>query len=164
MESNNFNNELTALPEPEGENKSTVDERQAKQKAELIAQFRKTPIVQLACERVGIGRTTYYRWRKEDSKFSQDADEAIHDGSFLVNDLAESQLLTCIRDKELGAITFWLKHHHPKYSAKLEVTGKIKHEDGALTPEQEALIKQALKLAGLEESEDNAGPTENRTV
>lgn len=143
---------------------STVSGRQEKQKTEMVEQLKKTPIVQLACEKTGIGRTTYYRWRKMDAGFEQDADEAIREGSKLVNDLAETQLLACIKDKELGAITFWLKHHHPLYSPKLELTGKIKHEDSTLTPEQEALIKQALKLAGLEEAEDNAGTTENRVV
>ena len=75
------------------------------------------------------------------------ADEALVEGSLLVNDMAESQLISAIRDQNLGAIVFWLKHHHPSYTTRLEVTAKLKNTDEKLTPEQENLVMKALKLA-----------------
>ena len=38
----------------------TIEERIEKDKETLIEQFRKSPVVQVACEKCGIGRTTYY--------------------------------------------------------------------------------------------------------
>jgi len=140
-------------------NKAIV-KRQDTNKELLLEQLKKTPIVQVACEKVGVGRATYYRWRKEDENFAEKADQAILDGNFLVNDLAESQLINSIKNSNLGAIVFWLKHHHPNYATKVEVTAHLKHQSETLTPEQEALVDKALQLASLlpkekEESEKN---------
>ena len=81
----------------------------------IIKKLKQTPIVQIVCERVGIGRASYYRWRKEYSKFKKETDEAIIEGLLLVNDMAESQLISAIKDKNLTSIMFWLRHHHKTY-------------------------------------------------
>src|SRR5680860_719631 len=94
---------------------SEVKRRIKNEKMLILEQLKKTPIVQIACEKVGVGRSTYYRWKKEDLKFSSLADAATAEGSLLVNDMAESQLLSAIKDKNLTAIIFWLKHHHSSY-------------------------------------------------
>ena len=119
-----------------------------KNKDLLIEQLKKTPVVQVACEKVGIGRATFYRW-KQDQDFAIKADEALMEGSFLVNDVAESQLMSAIKEKNLTAIIFWLKHHHPSYATKVEVTARLKADNEVLTPEQEALVTKALQLAAL---------------
>ncbi|OGL65777.1 hypothetical protein A3F52_00830 [Candidatus Uhrbacteria bacterium RIFCSPHIGHO2_12_FULL_47_11] len=119
------------------------------QKNKLIDQLRRTPVIQIACERAGVSRATYYRWRKEDPEFAKATNEALTEGTGLMNDMAESQLLASIRDKNFSAIAFWLKHKHPEYGNRLEVTAKIKEELEPLTPEQEETVKQALKLASL---------------
>ncbi len=115
------------------------------QKDLLLEQFKKTPVVQIACEKLGISRMTYYRWRKEDPAFSKAADTALTDGSLLINDMAESQLMSAIRDKNMTAIIFWLKHHHATYTDRLEISGHLKTSE-ELTPEQEALVKKALSF------------------
>ena len=120
-----------------------------KNKQLLIEQLKKTPIIQIACEKVSVGRATFYRWKKDDENFSTQVDEALLDGNELVNDMAESQLMSAIRDKNLTAIIFWLKNHHQSYATKIEVTAKLKHDDEQLTPEQEALVMKALKLASV---------------
>lgn len=126
-----------------------IENRQIKEKELLINQLKHTPIVQIACEKTGVSRATYYRWRKDDREFAQKADQAISDGNALVNDMAESQLMSAIRDKNLTAIIFWLKNHHPSYATKVEVTARLKQGDETLTPEQEALVTKALKLVTL---------------
>ncbi len=127
----------------------TIEDRQRKIKEDILEQLKKTPIVHAACQKVNVGRATYYRWRHDDEDFSQKADEAIIEGSLLVNDIAESQLMTAIKNQNLTAIIFWLKHHHPNYATKLEVTARLKADNEILTPEQEALVTKALKLATL---------------
>ncbi len=120
-----------------------------KNKGLLVEQLKKTPIVQVACGKINIGRATYYRWRKDDQEFANSADGAITEGALLVNDIAESQLMSAIKEKNLTAIIFWLKHHHPNYATKVEVTARLKADNEVLTPEQEALVTKALKLATL---------------
>ena len=130
-----------------------IELRQTEQKKLLIEQLKKTPIVQVACEKTGIGRATYYRWLKDDPEFAKLANESIAEGNGLISDVAESQLANLIKSGNLGAISFWLKHRHPAYRNKLEVQANVRHEDVPLTPEQEAIIEAALKL--FSENENN---------
>jgi ACT domain-containing protein len=125
------------------------------EKAALIEQLRRTPIVQVATEKVGISRSSYYRWR-QDPEFSGMCDEALASGTALINDMAESQLLSAIRDKNMTAIIFWLKHHHKAYETRVKVDAKISQVD-ELSDEQSKLVEQALKNAGLllAESDNN---------
>ncbi len=128
---------------------NTIDKRQIKEKGVLLEQFRKTPIVQIACEKVGVGRATYYRWRKDDPEFTKESNKALMEGQLLVNDMAESQLLSAIRDKNMTAIIFWLRNHHVDYRNRVEVTAKTSIADEELTPEQQKLINKALEMAAL---------------
>lgn len=121
------------------------------QKAELIKQLKKTPIVEVACKKLGIGRATYYRWKKDDSKFAEEAEFALDEGSQLVNDMAESQLINAIKEGNMTGIIFWLKNHHKQYSPKLEVT--TKNGDVPLTDEQKELIRKSLAMAFSNNSE-----------
>ncbi|MCA9370776.1 MAG: hypothetical protein KC680_02340 [Candidatus Peregrinibacteria bacterium] len=147
--------------------KATIQKRQDQEKAVLLEQLKKTPIVQIACEKVGTGRTTYYRWRKEDDEFKKEADSALKEGKLLVNDMAESQLLSAIRDGHMTAIIFWLKNQHKDYMTRMEVTTKLAEND-QLTPEQELSVRKALSLAALlpspeERAEKPNAPTESDT-
>lgn len=132
-----------------------IDARKAREQAALLEQLRKVPIVSIACEKAGIGRATYYRWKKEDEEFAKIAEKALTEGTQLVSDMAESQLLGSIRDGNLGAVMYWLKHRNPHYNNKLEVTARLKNMDDELTPEQEAAITEALKLASFTEEESS---------
>lgn len=113
----------------------------------LLEQLRKTPIVEAACQKAGISRMTFYRWKQDDPEFRKLADEAVNDGQLLVNDVAEGQLINAVRDRNLSAITYWLRHHHPSYANTLQVKHGI--QDESLTPEQEELVRNALRLASL---------------
>jgi ACT domain-containing protein len=114
-------------------------------KGTVIKQLKKTPIVQVSCKKVGISRATFYRWKKEDKQFANEAEAAIEEGLGLINDMAESQLITAIKEGNLTGIIFWLKNHHRQYSPKLEVT--TKDGDIPLTEEQKILIKKSLAMA-----------------
>ena len=126
-----------------------IEKRQMKNKELLLEILKKTPIVQIACEKAGIGRATYYRWRKEDGEFTEQSDQALLDGNLLVNDMAESQLMSAIKDKNMTAIIFWLKHHHAAYATKVEVTTTNKNKEIFLTDEQKELLNKALEMAAL---------------
>ena len=125
-----------------------MSRNQAADKKKLLLRLVKTPIVEVACTQAGVPRSTYYRWRKRDEKFAEACDEALEESTGRINDLAESQLIAAIKEQNMTAIIFWLKHHHKRYATKVEVTARFKHDE-ALTPEQEVIVQTALRLAGL---------------
>ncbi len=133
---------------------NSVQRRVETDKKLVIEQLKKTPIIQLVCERCGIGKSTYYRWRQEDTEFKKDSDYAMQDGIEMINDLSESQLIALIKDRNFPAIQLWLRQHHPVYGNKLEVKAKIESED-PLTPEQEALIRKALGIKNTDTSDND---------
>lgn len=129
--------------------KKSIIKRQSNQKKDLLEKLKETPVVEVVCRKVGIARATYYRWRINDDKFAKEADLALSEGSSLINDMAESQLLSAIKDQNMTAIIFWLKHHHHVYTTRVEVTAQLKNQNEVLTPEQEAIVTKALQLASL---------------
>lgn len=114
----------------------------------FLEQVRKLPIIQVVCEKVGIARSTLYRWRDEDEQFRKDLEAALAEGEGLINDMSESQLISLIKDRNYPAISFWLRHRNPKFRERLEVNATVKAVE-QLTPEQESTVRQALQLAEL---------------
>jgi hypothetical protein len=94
----------------------TIANRQIKLKGLVLDQLRHYPIVQVACEKAGVGRQTYYHWREEDQEFGESADKAMLEGEDLFNDLSEHQLLSLMKDKHWPAIHYWLEKRHPKFN------------------------------------------------
>lgn len=129
--------------------RKTIEERIRRNKEKLLETLQRTPVTQVACERAGVSRATFFRWRNEDEKFAEKVNEALSDGKGLISDMAISQLIHSIQDKNLGAIKYWLSSHHQDYANKLSITAEIKHEDIKLTPEQETIVRRALELASL---------------
>ena len=128
-----------------------MSRNQQRDKEKLLERLRKMPIVEVACKQTGVGRTTYYRWRKEDEVFAEACDEAIEQSASLINDMAESQLISAIKDKNMTAILFWLRNRHAAYTTRVRVDATHRLLDEKLNPEQEALLERALKLSGLTE-------------
>lgn len=105
------------------------------------------PIIEVVCKRTNISRATYYRWKKIDQKFSKTAHEAQSEGNSLIDDMAESQLISLIKDKSITAITYWLSHRHKAYAPKLFLEdNKTKQE---LSEEELKLLKKAIDLTPL---------------
>ena len=62
-------------------------------------------IVSYACQKIGITRACYYKWRDSDEKFEERAKEVEEE----TIDLVESKLLSAINNDDLTAIIFYLK-------------------------------------------------------
>ena len=112
----------------------------------FLENLKTVPIVQISCDKASISRNSVYRWRKEDKEFADEMDNAMAEGEDFINDVSESQLFNLIKEKSWPALAFWLRHRNPKFRDKVEITTKIKHND-ELTPEQEATVREALRLA-----------------
>lgn len=134
-----------------------MSRNQQKDKQKLLERLHKTPIVEIVCKQTGLPRSTYYRWRKEDPAFAEAADEALEHSSALINDLAESQLINAIKNQNMTAIIFWLKHHHGAYETRIQVDAKMQVSSDILTPEQAETVSQALKMSGILTLGENNG-------
>lgn len=132
---------------------NAIEKRQTIQKEQILEQLKKTPIIQIACEKTGVGRATYYRWKKENEEFAQAADEALAEGIKLMNDMAESKLLAAVKEGNLTGIIFWLKNRHNAYKTRVEISSAQK-EEISLTDEQEETIKKAIGLTQEDKKEE----------
>ncbi len=120
----------------------------------LLEQLRKTPIIEVACQKTGMSRASLYRWKKEDSEFAKFVDDALAEGTALMNDAAESQILSGIKNGNLTATIFWLKNKHPDYRQRaFESAFAIARDEdeniffevfGTLKPETKRLVEPYL--------------------
>jgi hypothetical protein len=74
-------------------------------KAILEALEKSLGVVTTACKTVGIGRTQFYQWLKDDKEFKKQVDDI----SNITLDFAESQLHKQIKDGNTSATIFYLK-------------------------------------------------------
>lgn len=129
----------------------------------FLENLKKIPIIQAACERSTVSRASIYRWKNEDKEFAKALDEAMNEGEALINDLSEGQLITLIKDKNFSAIRFWLNHRHVKFRERIDINTNIQTVSENLTPEQEASVQEALRLASSEIESINKGGYEEKT-
>lgn len=127
-------------------------------KSKLLELLAETPIVSFACKKVGLDRTTYYRWYKDDIDFRNQADNILSIGRIKINDMAESVIIKKINADDTRCSIFWLEHNEPRYKPvrttymdpithKHELTpGEICRACGFREPPIEEYIKNKEKL------------------
>lgn len=122
-----------------------IDQRQQEQKKLIVDQLRKIPIIQVACEKNGVARATYYRWVAEDETFALETEDAIREGTAFINDMAESQLITLIKDQNYPAISFWLRNRHKAYADKLRIQAEVAVKPPEMSPQAAAQTAELLQ-------------------
>lgn len=115
----------------------------------VLEQLRKIPIVHVVAEKVGVSRSTIYRWKDESEQFRKDFEAALREGEEFISDMAESQLINLMKDKHWPSIRFWLERRSEKFRNRLEVSGSLQMPQEELSPEQQAIVREALRLAHL---------------
>ncbi len=81
------------------------EQRMEKQKKDVLKALKTTMgNVSLSCEKVGISRFAFYRWREEDSDFNREVEE-INERTL---DFVESKLMQGIQDGNARMIIFFL--------------------------------------------------------
>lgn len=90
-------------------------------KAIIDALEKSLGVVTTACKKVGIGRTTFYGWLKEDLKFAKE----VEDIQNIALDFVESKLFENIRSGKTAEMIFYLKSKGKKrgYVERQEITG-----------------------------------------
>lgn len=136
--------------------KKTIQKRNSEDKKKVLENLKQVPIISVACQKSGISRASYYRWKDSDKNFSKEAFKSLREGKQLINDLAESQLINAIKDQNMTGIIWWLRNNHPDYTNKIELSTSKAGEE-KLNPEQQKLIEKALSILKLDKNkkEDN---------
>jgi len=79
-----------------------------KEKEKLINELIKEGNVFVACAKVGIDRTTPYRWEKKNKKFKKQFREAIRIGRTNTCDIAEHTLMINVKKGKMEAMQLFL--------------------------------------------------------
>lgn len=116
-------------------------------KQKLVQQLKEIPIPTYVCQKLGVPKATYYKWRKTDDAFREACDEAILTGKLSINDVAKSQLVKLINNGDYRSISFWLKHNDPDFNPKL--TLEIKETRREFDPVRLKELERAMSNAGL---------------
>jgi hypothetical protein len=86
-------------------------------KTKLLEELEKDGNVYRACAKVGIGTSTFYRW-KSDKAFWKQAQATIKLGRENACYIGEHSLLSLVKEKDLGAIKYLLGHNSPIYKPR----------------------------------------------
>lgn len=111
--------------------------------------LRTVPVVQVACDKVGLSRNTVYRWKREDADFAEEFDAAIVDGIEYVNDMSESQLLQLIKDRKFPAVRYWLSHHHKRFKSERRSDASSVMSEKDAIKEYEEVFEQIDRMDNL---------------
>ena len=95
-------------------------------------------VVTTACRKIGLPRSTFYKWLKEDNKFAKE----VRDIENIALDFAESQLHNQIEDGNTSATIFYLK-------TKGKKRGYIEKSELDITSGEEP-IKININIDGVE--------------
>ncbi|MDO8591666.1 MAG: hypothetical protein Q7R60_01910 [bacterium] len=125
-------------------------------KPKLLAELLKMPVVQVACQRANVPRSTYYRWLEADSIFAEDVKQAINFSTGIVNDMAVSKAIEGIRDGIPIYVIYWLNNRHPDFNQSK--ASRNPSEVARLQEElrQELKKRRDLIKAFLEDAHDKA--------
>ena len=84
-------------------------------------------------------------------------DEAIVEGKQFLSDISESTLISAIKEGNLTAVMYYLKHNHPIYKTRVEVEAHILNSY-QFSDEQKILIAESLAKSALPKiPKDNYG-------
>ena len=95
--------------------------RHIKKESVLKALEQSLGVVNMACKKADVPRSTFYKWMKEDDDFAQQ----VQDIDNIALDFVESQLHRQIADNSTAATIFYLKTKGKKrgYIERQEITG-----------------------------------------
>ncbi len=115
-----------------------------KTKEKLLKELRKFGNVYLSCLKVGIDKSTFYRWIKKDRKFNKLAKEAIKEGRENICDVAEHALLQNLKEKKMEAIKYALAHNSKRYKDEKKSNVVIFHKKDFPIPEPQKTLEDLI--------------------
>ncbi len=84
-------------------------------KKRFLEEIEEVPIVSIVARRVGIAKSTIYKWLGEDAEFASAFEKAIEQGRQSITDLAEGQTVALMKKGDFRAIRYWLDNNEKRY-------------------------------------------------
>lgn len=109
-----------------------MSHNQRKLKQDIVDTLRDAPFINHATKKVGIARTTFYRWMRTDKIFEFNVNAALQEGHKCMIELAESALFKKIKEGHFGGIKFYLENNHGNYmnrKYRVETLTKRNYDD-----------------------------------
>ncbi|MEN9647631.1 MAG: hypothetical protein RLY57_435 [Candidatus Parcubacteria bacterium] len=125
----------------------------------LLEEIENTPLVQIACEKIGISRNTFYRWMKEDPGLLEQVNYALSLGKGRVNDIAVSNVLSGIKSKDVRYTMYWLDRNHSDF--RKPFVPKVDADDLLV---HYRLLMEGSKLRQIEDDIRNTVTTQEREM
>lgn len=125
---------------------ASAKEKAEKKEALLVALEKSLGVVDQACKKAGVPRTTFYRWKEEDPDFAA----ACAQTSEIALDFVESKLFLAIQADNVTAMIFYLK-------TKGKERGYVERQEFAGT-QTIAPLEVSLKLSTKDLENDEADP------
>ncbi len=97
----------------------------------FLEELCKTGNVLTACAKSKIPKSTVYRWKNKDSRFSSEFERAFDQGRDYMCEISEGVIHKHIFNGSIRASEFYLRHNSPHYSPKKAV--EPKKEKGVFT-------------------------------
>ncbi|MFA7277446.1 MAG: hypothetical protein WC101_00460 [Candidatus Gracilibacteria bacterium] len=105
-------------------------------KIELLKELEKAGNILIACQKVGISRATFYRWKETDKDFKKKATRAERLGRESSNDIAEYGLLKGAKEGKIEHIKYLLSHNSKRYKPNKSDKVIIEHRSGPKASEE----------------------------
>lgn len=84
-------------------------------KKKLLKELEKCGNVFVSCSKVGINRSTFYRWKESDDEFRRTAEKVERLGRADNTDIGEHALMMNVKKGNMDAIKYLLRHNAPMY-------------------------------------------------
>ncbi len=97
------------------DDKSLSDRKREAIQDKIVEELRQNPLIQSACQKLNINRSTVYRWIKTNVFFKDRCTSAIMSGNEIINDLAKHQLIKNIKEGHYPSVIYQLSRRHPEY-------------------------------------------------
>jgi len=124
--------------------------KQSKKK-QVLNELEKFPNVSFACQKVGISRQTFYRWKRTNIQFAQKVKGAIEMGDSYLCDLGENQLVKKMHAGEWPSIKYYLNKRHPKYKKVENRQSQEQKNESVFTEEELRAQEYAFGLLPTDE-------------
>lgn len=99
------------------------------EKLKLILALKEIPIVIVACKKVGLNKSSFYRWKHEDKRFAREVTRAVSRGREDVSDIAEAHVVQGVKKGEKNYVMLWLRTHRSPYRRIEKTTVEIKQNN-----------------------------------
>lgn len=90
-------------------------------RSRFIEVLSETPLINHACKKTGIARSTVYRWLKDIPEFRNAVEDTLKIGRENVAEIAEGKLMKMIHEGNYKAIRYYLDNNSPRYMPKRTV-------------------------------------------